>query len=496
MYKALKPKDRERAVEMFNIVFLNDEMRNRNPLHVQILDSCVIGNLLNFPKHIFGFPIGSYATDGNESLSLSLFAYREQRHRTNPLILYVGGAESAESAEEQLLEVRLCVERLGMEFAVVGMESGNCQDTLGKDRDRLVAVMTSFESPMLGMVADWCEGNGIGLHLHIRDAEWRKIFQLNKKPVHFQLPTGVQSISIEEGLLNSGYSLYRDIKLRDWHLDVGLAWQAGYMSPNEGGSGESAPLFMDFCFILLGWSALTYMAERELGFRTLKDRSSYRLFPTLVHPGTASLVKVPKMSSYETILAWAQTAMDPETGLSREELESELVGFQLEFLGGKARALEAMCTGGGTRSINMAFESVLQRARTQGRGPFKIITGNPHLAVERAERRFGFQLTRVDVDGILSVERLRHEIEDPTVIAVYTQTLSYTDGTTDPLPEILQLIEAQNRKREGVPDWLPITLINDCCLAFAVLAINDGSQSSSSMRVLDLTASCITPTIA
>merc|ERR1719421_1131580 len=91
MYKALKPKDRERAVEMFNIVFLNDEMRNRNPLHVQILDSCIIGNLLNFPKHIFGFPLGSYGTDGNESLSLLLFAYREERKCQNPTIIFVSG---------------------------------------------------------------------------------------------------------------------------------------------------------------------------------------------------------------------------------------------------------------------------------------------------------------------------------------------------------------------------------------------------------------------
>merc|ERR1712232_1333680 len=105
--------------------------------------------------------------------------------------------------------------------------------------------------------------------------------------------------------------------------------------------------------------------------------------------------------------------------------ESELVNFQQEFLGGKMRELEAMCTGGGTRSINIAFRSVLQRAKTQGRGPFKIITGNPHLAVERAERRFGFELVRLYDCGTLDTRRLAVEIRDPRVVAVYSQTLSY-----------------------------------------------------------------------
>jgi len=109
-------------------VFLNSTLRNRNPLHPSVLDALVIGalwgptvlleqspsgaeprtfrglaspekkkkennvclprllltampppptgNLLNFPKHVFGMPFGSYGTDGNESLSLVLYGYR------------------------------------------------------------------------------------------------------------------------------------------------------------------------------------------------------------------------------------------------------------------------------------------------------------------------------------------------------------------------------------------------------------------------------------
>jgi len=120
-----------------------------------------------------------------------------------------------------------------------------------------------------------------------------------------------------------------------------------------------------------------------------------------------------------------------------------------------------------------------------------VITGNPHLAVERAERRFGFQVTRVDVDGAICVESLAKELGDPAVVAVYTQSLSYTDGISDPLPQILQLVEAENQKRKGSL----ITLINDSCLAFSVLVLNDGANGSHSMRMLDLTEDCITPAI-
>ena len=58
-------------------MLLNAELRNRNPLHASLIDATIIGNLMNFPKHIFGFPYACYATDGNESLSLCLYAHRQ-----------------------------------------------------------------------------------------------------------------------------------------------------------------------------------------------------------------------------------------------------------------------------------------------------------------------------------------------------------------------------------------------------------------------------------
>ena len=67
-------------------------------------------------------------------------------------------------------------------------------------------------------------------------------------------------------------------------------------------------------------------------------------------------------------------------------------------MGGLKKDVEAVSTGGGTRSINVAFETVL-RSLPAGFGRPRVLTGNPHLAVERAERRFGFALLRVFLEG-------------------------------------------------------------------------------------------------
>jgi hypothetical protein len=46
------------------------------------------------------------------------------------------------------------------------------------------------------------------------------VFTKHEAPVHFELPQGVRSLSVEEGVLNCGYALYREVELRDLHFDV------------------------------------------------------------------------------------------------------------------------------------------------------------------------------------------------------------------------------------------------------------------------------------
>ena len=109
--------------------------------------------------------------------------------------------------------------------------------------------------------------------------------------------------------------------------------------------------------------------------------------------------------------------------MSREDLVRAFVKIQTSFVGGRSRSggLEALVTCGGTRSMNIAFETALGYMGKVS-SP-RVITGNPHLLVERAERRFGFEVVRIPDGGAMSLKRLREEITDESVVAVYVLLL-------------------------------------------------------------------------
>ena len=88
--------------------------------------------------------------------------------------------------------------------------------------------------------------------------------------------------------------------------------------------------------------------------------------------------------------------------------------------------------------------------------------------MERAERRFGFALTRLEVDGAIDLSKLEQALHERDVVAVYAQSLSYTDGISDDVPRVLDLLETVNGERVKNGD-VAVALINDCCLAFSVL---------------------------
>jgi len=198
------------------------------------------------------------------------------------------------------------------------------------------------------------------------------------------------------------------------------------------------------------------------------------------------------LGTVDKVLEWAKAEMD----LSREEVEQQVFTFQRNFVGGKTRSVEAATSGGGSRSGNLAFECVIAKAKAKFGPDFrmKLICGNPHLLVERAVRRFQFDQIRVFKDGAIDVDGLKAEISDPAVCAVYAQTLSITDGITDPLVEVLAVVEEENQKRQANGGLL-VTIINDNCLALSVLIHNDGQNGSKNLRLLDLTENCITPVI-
>ena len=144
VYQAMSEADRARADKFCSFVCLSNDLRNRNPLHPNPLDSAVIGNLLNFPKHIFGFPHGGYATDGNEGLSLLLFAYRVEAKKPQPRVIYVLADGEAQPAPD----IQACALRLRMQFEVV---SNAALSTAAVDPAGVV-VMCDFDNPSLAQV--------------------------------------------------------------------------------------------------------------------------------------------------------------------------------------------------------------------------------------------------------------------------------------------------------------------------------------------------------
>eukprot|EP00939_MAST-03C_sp_MAST-3C-sp1_P000091 g91.t1 len=478
-FAVLSSENVRRANGFFRTIFGNRHLRNRNPLHFCVVDCCLISNVLNVPRQIFGLPYACFATDGLESLSLCLFAYKKRsdvQDRLRSIVLYRCATRRLES------EVADCCKRLGIDARTWSASSQI-------ERERCVAVVAGGLSGIeLRHLAGEAEQEGVPVHVHVTDRQFRGIFLNNASMVHLELPAGVSSVSIEDGMLTSGYSLYRDPALRDMHMDVAMLWQTLYLSPNEGGSGSCRPIFVDLCLWLLGWTALAHIAEH--GFEVTTTDSRQNVYDVVDIQRNEKGVRERSASwdkrDFAGILRHGKNMI---VEANRTDLIRDFVFFQRAFVGGMSRdVLEASITGGGTRSINMAFEAVLRRAKRSwnGTGLPRVITGNPHLAVERAERRFGFLVVRVAKTGVISTKRLEEELQHPDVVAVYSQSLSYTDGTSDPVPEIVDILEKHNRRRLAAGAHA-VAHINDCCLAFNVLLNNDGSDSSSGacMRVLD-----------
>mmetsp|Transcript_29614 Transcript_29614/g.94569 ORF Transcript_29614/g.94569 Transcript_29614/m.94569 type:complete len:329 (-) Transcript_29614:53-1039(-) len=223
-WAALSTTDQARAEAFLGIVLYSPELRSRNPLHPSVLDACVIGNLLNFPKHVLGLPFAAYATDGNEALSLVLYSYRQRAEAAGAppphrLLYLVDGPDSAPPPPD----AARCAQRLGMQMEVAaGLEALGAALRGGAPP---CAVVAPFGCEPLDAASALCSDRGVGLHLLVSDSEWRGIFAAHAEPVHYALPAGVTSVSIQEGMMRCGYSLYRDAELRDLHFDVALAWQ-------------------------------------------------------------------------------------------------------------------------------------------------------------------------------------------------------------------------------------------------------------------------------
>ena len=467
--RCLEEADKSRALRMYERIFTDQRLRNRNSLHPSIVDSCLLSNLLNFVKHVFAMPYASYATNGNESLSLVLFSYlrsalEKDKDKEDPTVWYVG--------EEPSDVLRTVCERLTLQLQVVAPEEFASAQLTAKP----VVVVASIDLPSLGAVAKRCKKNGVAVHVHVSANEFRQVLVENESLCYLQLPSGVKSVSLDaQPLLACGYAVYRDYTIRDAHIDLPEKWEALYISIHEGGSTSTQPFYRDLVVLLLGWTALRKLAN-SMDEQTADDHC---IHINKLEPGEHQSEDA---EEFEGIRARAQDLFLNQSKLSRGELEKEFVGFQTALIGGRSRPLDVTTTGGGTRSICLAFEAALARHReTSDRtSRLKVLCGNPHLAVERTARRLGFEMVRLVNNGVLDLTRLRAHISDKSVFAVFAQTLSYTDGITDPVLEALEVVEAENANRD-----IPIFFINDCCLALSVVIHNNGENGTVNLKILD-----------
>jgi len=390
-YDSLSAKNRRRLMEFFRVVIGTPALRNRNPLHFHDCDSCIISNTVNVPKQIFNFPFGCYETDGLEALSLLLFAHSK---KSKGNVVW-----SVSNTREEMEMVDALCDRLNLECIHVHDEIV----TLFLEPERCACVV-AFGTDSFDTGLSLAKSNSVPLHLHITDKQFRDIFIRHKTKIHLELPSHVRSISIEKGMLSSAYSLYRDADLRDLHMDVALAWQSLYLSPNEGGSANARPQLMDLCLWCLGWKGV-----REVAMSDWYDKDDRRYRPV-------ALSRKVLQDGGSEFKRYSLKKLDT---MSRQELIQIFVKMQTSFVGGRSRrgGLEALVTCGGTRSMNIAFETALGYTKTVSNP--RVITGNPHLLVERAERRFGFEVVRIPDGGAMSLDRLREEITDERVVAVY-----------------------------------------------------------------------------
>ena len=104
-----------------------------------------------------------------------------------PAVVYAT-TNALDAAEDDLSDLRDCAARLGMGFEVLCCRrpadgAPHLAARLPDDDDGrtpVALVLADFEDPGLGALAAACAaargGSGVGLHVHVRDAQWRGVF--------------------------------------------------------------------------------------------------------------------------------------------------------------------------------------------------------------------------------------------------------------------------------------------------------------------------------
>jgi cysteine desulfurase len=132
-----------------------------------------------------------------------------------------------------------------------------------------------------------------------------------------------------------------------------------------------------------------------------------------------------------------------------------------------ARSSEIIFTAGGTEANNLAIHGIMRRFP----GANLVLSGIEHESVLAPAARYGARIAKVGSDGRVSVEDLRDNVDDQTVLI----SLMYANnevGTIQPLREVGRMVADIRRARLATGNDLPLYLHTDACQAANYLDIH------------------------
>ena len=132
-----------------------------------------------------------------------------------------------------------------------------------------------------------------------------------------------------------------------------------------------------------------------------------------------------------------------------------------------ARASEVIFTAGGTEANNLAIHGVMQRYPDSN----IVVSGIEHDAVLKPAKQYDYREVKVDEQGIVSLEDLRTNIDDKTVLI----SIMYANneiGTVQPIREVAKIVNEIRDDRRQNGNSLPLYLHTDACQAAAYLDLH------------------------
>jgi cysteine desulfurase len=132
-----------------------------------------------------------------------------------------------------------------------------------------------------------------------------------------------------------------------------------------------------------------------------------------------------------------------------------------------ARPSEIIFTAGGTEANNLAIHGVMRRFP----GANIVVSSIEHEAVLKPAHQYDYHEVAVDTDGTVSLEDLRKNIDEKTVL-VNIMYANNEIGTIQPIRDVAKIISKIRDARRKSSNNLPLYLHTDACQAAPYLDLH------------------------